>query len=90
MGRKTKIVCTMGPASWSEEGLGKLIDAGMNVACLDFANPALTHELHQEVLDRLRKVQTKSLLFFCFFCPLFHVKGVYCNVGALGSQRSTL
>lgn len=27
--RKTKIVCTLGPACWSEEGLGQLIDAGM-------------------------------------------------------------
>lgn len=27
--RKTKIVCTLGPACWSVEGLGALIDAGM-------------------------------------------------------------
>jgi|EP00624_Nannochloropsis_granulata_P005735 pyruvate kinase len=26
--RKTKIVCTLGPACWSVEGLGQLIDAG--------------------------------------------------------------
>jgi pyruvate kinase len=34
--RKTKIVCTMGPKCWSEEGLAKLLDAGMNVARLNF------------------------------------------------------
>lgn len=26
--RKTKIVCTLGPSSWTEEGLSKLLDAG--------------------------------------------------------------
>jgi pyruvate kinase len=52
--RKVKVVCTMGPASWSEDGLGKLLDAGMNVARFNFSHG--THAAHQEVLDRLRKV----------------------------------
>eukprot|EP00961_Rhodomonas_salina_P121851 1640547-Rhodomonas_salina.1 len=30
--RSTKIVCTMGPKCWDEEPLGKLLDAGMNIA----------------------------------------------------------
>eukprot|EP00961_Rhodomonas_salina_P233284 3152507-Rhodomonas_salina.3 len=30
--RKTKIVCTMGPKCWEEDMLGKLLDAGMNIA----------------------------------------------------------
>jgi pyruvate kinase len=48
----------MGPASWSEEGLGKLLDAGMNVARFNFSHG--THAAHQEVLDRLRKVRTQG------------------------------
>ena len=36
MKRKTKIICTIGPISESEEMLGKLIDVGMNVARLNF------------------------------------------------------
>jgi pyruvate kinase len=52
--RKTKIVCTLGPKCWSEEGLDKLLDAGMNVARFNFSHG--DHAAHQEVLDRLRKV----------------------------------
>ncbi|KAG2454740.1 hypothetical protein HYH02_000576 [Chlamydomonas schloesseri] len=54
VGRKTKIVCTLGPSCWSEEGLAGLLDAGMDVARFNFSHG--THQAHQEVLDRLRKV----------------------------------
>ncbi|GFH10871.1 pyruvate kinase, partial [Haematococcus lacustris] len=36
--RKTKIVCTAGPACWSEEMLGKLLDSGLNVLRLNFSH----------------------------------------------------
>ncbi|GBF99836.1 pyruvate kinase [Raphidocelis subcapitata] len=52
--RKTKIVCTLGPACWSEEGLGALMDAGMNVARFNFSHG--DHAGHKEVLDRVRAV----------------------------------
>nr|AIT69995.1 pyruvate kinase [Dictyopteris undulata] len=50
--RKTKIICTLGPACWSEETLGALIDAGMNVARLNFSHG--DHETHAATLTRLR------------------------------------
>ena len=52
--RRTKIVCTIGPASWSKENLGKLMDSGMNIARFNFSHG--THEQHLEVLNRLRNV----------------------------------
>ena len=52
--RKTKIVCTMGPACWDEESVGQLLDAGMSVARFNFSHG--DHEGHQGVLDRVRKV----------------------------------
>jgi pyruvate kinase len=52
--RRTKIVCTIGPASWSEEGLGILMDAGMNIARLNFSHGS--HDNHATTLERLRKV----------------------------------
>jgi hypothetical protein len=52
--RCTKIVCTLGPACWSEETLGRLIDAGMNIARFNFSHG--DHKGHGEVLERFRKV----------------------------------
>lgn len=52
--RKTKIVCTIGPASESEEMIEKLINAGMNVARLNFSHGS--HEEHKGRIDTIRKV----------------------------------
>lgn len=52
--RRTKIICTIGPASWSEKNMGILLDSGMNVARLNFSHG--DHPGHQMVYDRLRKV----------------------------------
>ncbi len=52
--RKTKIICTIGPASDSEETLGKLVEAGMNVARLNFSHG--NHESHARTITRIRKV----------------------------------
>ena len=53
--RKTKIVCTIGPACESEEMLRELWVAGMNVARLNFSHG--THEEHLERISRIKKVR---------------------------------
>jgi pyruvate kinase len=51
--RRCKLVCTLGPACDSPLGLEALIDAGMDVARLNFSHG--THEDHGKRLERLRK-----------------------------------
>lgn len=54
---KTKIVCTIGPASHSENILEKLMRQGMNVARLNFSHGTL--EGHSEDIHRIRTVAAK-------------------------------
>ena len=49
---RAKIVCTLGPASRSPERIGELIDAGMNVARLNFSHGS--HEDHARMLQVVR------------------------------------
>ena len=58
--RKTKIVCTIGPASESPEMLEKLCLAGMNVARLNFSHGS--HEEHKERIKNIREVSRKLKL----------------------------
>ena len=55
--RRTKIVCTIGPASESEERLEQLMRAGMNVARLNFSHG--THEQHAIVIERVREISAR-------------------------------
>ena len=58
--RKTKIVCTIGPASESEEILKSLCLAGMNVARLNFSHG--THEEHLARINMIKKVREELQL----------------------------
>ncbi len=55
--RKTKIVCTMGPACDNEETITKMCLAGMNVARLNFSHG--TYEGHKKTIDIIKKVREK-------------------------------
>src|SRR6266850_2392114 len=50
--RRTKIVCTIGPASSSTEALDRLVAAGLDVARLNFSHG--THDEHAAVIRRIR------------------------------------
>lgn len=56
--RKAKIVCTIGPASSSPEMLEQLIEAGMNVARLNFSHG--THESHTRAIQAVRHTAQRA------------------------------
>ena len=53
--RKTKIVCTIGPASADRETFAAMCRAGLNVARLNFSHG--THEEHQQKIDMIKAVR---------------------------------
>jgi len=53
--RRTKIVCTIGPASDSEEMIAKLIAAGMDVARLNFSHG--TPEYQRDLIHKIKRVR---------------------------------
>ncbi|HBE28452.1 MAG TPA: pyruvate kinase, partial [Ktedonobacter sp.] len=55
--RRTKIVCTLGPASSGEERIEQLMRAGMNVARLNFSHG--TREEHAGVIQRIRAISSR-------------------------------
>lgn len=56
--KKTKIICTLGPASDDEKTISALIDAGMNVARLNFSHG--THEEHALKIAKIKKVRDEK------------------------------
>ncbi|HEX4440857.1 MAG TPA: pyruvate kinase [Thermoanaerobaculia bacterium] len=56
--RRTKIVCTIGPASRDPAVLAKLVEAGMDVARLNFSHG--THEEHARVIAALRALGSRA------------------------------
>ena len=55
--RKTKIICTIGPASMNEETLTAMAKAGMNVARMNFSHG--DHEEQGMKMDLVKKVRKK-------------------------------
>ena len=55
--RKTKLICTIGPACDNQETLTQMCLAGMNVARLNFSHG--THEEHQHKIDLVKQVREK-------------------------------
>ncbi len=58
MKRDTRIICTLGPASSTEEVLTKMANRGMNVARLNFSHG--DHAQHQEMIRLITKINKKN------------------------------
>ena len=83
--RKTKIVCTIGPASNNIETLKQMCLAGMNVARLNFSHG--THEDHQRNIDMLKAVREELDLPLAI---LLDTKGPEYRVGIFEDGKATL
>ena len=53
--RKTKIVCTLGPATQDKETVRRLIESGMNVARMNFSHN--THQDHKQRMDIIKELR---------------------------------
>ena len=58
MVRRTKIVCTLGPSSWSPERIASLIENGMDVARINFSHG--TQERHAETIRNVREAAARA------------------------------
>ena len=76
--RRTKIVCTIGPATNSEEKLEQLMRAGMNVARLNFSHG--THDEHRQVIERVRAISAR---LDCAVAILQDLQGPKIRIGSL-------
>ncbi len=58
----SKIVCTIGPSSSDESTLKEMINAGMDVARLNFSHG--THQSHEEVFKKIRNIDSQIAIAF--------------------------
>lgn len=83
--RKTKIVCTLGPAVDDESILEQMMQKGMNVARVNFSHGS--HEEHKGRIDRLKKVRTRLNLPVAL---LLDTKGPEIRTGKFSTKEVTL
>lgn len=80
--RKTKIICTIGPASENEEILTRMCRSGMNVARLNFSHG--THEEHQKKFDLVKAVREKLELPIAI---MLDTKGPEYRIGTFENKK---
>ncbi|MBO5101882.1 MAG: pyruvate kinase [Clostridia bacterium] len=83
--RKTKIICTIGPASDSEDTLIRMCRAGMNVARLNFSHG--THDEHREKFALIKRVREKLGLPIAV---MLDTKGPEYRIGTFKDKKITL
>ena len=83
--RKTKIICTIGPASDSEEILSKMCLAGMNVARLNFS-----HGTHEDHLDKINKIKAVRAKLGLPIAILLDTKGPEYRIGTFKDGKIVL
>ena len=77
--RQSKVVCTIGLASESEERLAQLIDAGMDVARLNFSHG--DHGWHRSVYERIRQLSDRVAI-------MGDIQGPKLRIGQMQDDRT--
>ncbi|MFZ2539255.1 MAG: pyruvate kinase [Oscillospiraceae bacterium] len=83
--RKTKIICTLGPASADENTVRELMLSGMDVARFNFSHS--THEEHKARFDQLDGIRKKLNLPVA---ALLDTKGPEIRVGLIENDKMTV
>ena len=83
--KKTKMVCTLGPASDSKEILTKMIQGGLNVARLNFS-----HGSHEEHAGRIRRIKEVRKELNIPVALMLDTKGPEIRTGDLKEGKVTL
>ncbi len=78
--RKTKIIATLGPSSYTEQNIVKLIDAGMDVARINLSHG--TRESHLHFIDTVKRARTRANTFTAI---LLDTRGPEIRVGTLAA-----
>ena len=83
--RKTKIICTLGPATDREEIMREMILSGMNVARFNFSHG--THESHKNTFDMLTRLREE---LNCPVATLLDTKGPEIRLGKIAGGKVEL
>jgi pyruvate kinase len=84
--KRTKIVCTMGPATESDDVLRELIKSGMNVARFNFSHGS--HDYHRKNIERVRRISEELGIPVAI---MLDTKGPEVRTGLLeGGQKVTV
>ena len=83
--RKTKIICTIGPACANEAALTEMCLAGMNIARMNFSHG--NHEEHKQKMDLVKKVREKLDLPIAI---MLDTKGPEYRIGTFADGKVTV
>lgn len=83
--RKTKIVCTLGPATQDEKMITKMLKAGMDVARINLSHG--THENHEKTIKNFKRVRDSLDLPAAV---LFDTKGPEIRIGKFENHKELL
>jgi len=83
--RKTKIICTIGPASENKQVMTQLVEQGMNVARLNFSHGE--HSEHKKRIDTIRQVAAETNQTLAI---MLDTKGPEIRTGTLQNKKVTL